>query len=109
MPREWTPADTKYFLPLLIERDGRKCYYCGEQVYLSSEIEKKPLSTRARQLANAQWAMRAVVEHRIPVSKGGEEFDINNMVVACVGCDRKKGSRFPGNFQEKKKKSKTRG
>jgi 5-methylcytosine-specific restriction endonuclease McrA len=108
MPREWKAGDTAYFLPLLIERDGKKCHYCNKQVYLVSEIEKKPLSTRARQLANAQWEMRAIVEHKIPVSKGGEEFDMNNMVLACVGCDRKKGSRFPGHFQRSRKTHKNR-
>lgn len=108
MPREWTAGDTAYFLPLLIERDGKKCHCCDKRVYLTSEIEKKPLSTRARQLANAQWKMRAIVEHRIPVSQGGEEFDINNMVIACVSCDQKKGNRFPGNFERNIKTRKNR-
>jgi 5-methylcytosine-specific restriction endonuclease McrA len=104
MSRQWTPADTAYFLPLLIERDGKKCFYCERQVYLKNEILENPRSTRERQLAAARRPRKATIDHRTPISKGGSEFDIANMVVACMACNQQKRDRFAASFQHVKKK-----
>ncbi|MDP3795488.1 MAG: HNH endonuclease [bacterium] len=101
MARQWTPQDTKYFLPLLIERDGKQCFYCGVVVYLAEEILLNPCSKRERQLRDAQKKRQATVDHRIAVSQGGNEFDIANMVVACSVCNQKKGTRSPRSFKQK--------
>lgn len=101
MARAWTSQDTRYFLPLLIERDGRRCHYCGNETYLLEEIPLSPKSARERQLANARIPKRATVDHRIPVSKAGDEFDMANMVIACYTCNQKKGARFPRHFEKK--------
>lgn len=106
MAREWMPQDTRYFLQLLIERDGKRCYYCGDEVYLVEEIPLKPKSTRERQLANARRQKRTTVDHRIPVSQGGDEFDTTNMVIACYACNQQKGTRFPRKFEKDKKRAK---
>ena len=103
MSREWNKNHSRKFLALLIERDGKSCHYCGQEVFRASEIDPKPLSTRARQLAHAREPLRATVDHRIPVSKGGKEFDLENMVVACISCNQDKGNRFPKKFKENKK------
>ena len=36
----------------------------------------------------------ATVDHVMPLSKGGAEFDEANCVVACYRCNQKKGDRF---------------
>lgn len=104
MSREWTARDTAYFLPLLIERDGKVCHYCGRAVYLASEIEKNPRSTHERKLAEARKPFRVIISRKVPVSKGGSEFDLSNMVVACFTCSDQKKARFSSKFKEKKKR-----
>lgn len=104
MSKEWTARDTAYFLPLLIERDGKVCHYCGRIVYLTNEIEKNPRSTQERKLAAARKPFRAIISRKVPVSKGGSEFDLSNMVVACSTCTHQKKARLSSKFQKNKKR-----
>lgn len=104
MHREWTAEDTGYFLPLVIQRDGKTCFYCGVETCLTSEIPRDPKSTAERRMARAMKGKKATIDHLVPVSKGGAEFDIENMVVACLRCNQEKGQKFPKAFIRKKKK-----
>lgn len=54
---------------ILLKRDGAYCYLCGE----------------------IQIPWRMVVEHKIPLSRGGTN-DISNLAMACKDCDTAKGS-----------------
>jgi hypothetical protein len=104
MAREWTADDTKYFLRILLKRHGKKCHYCGIETCLSSEIPKKAKSTAERRMMHAMEARRITIDHVIPISKGGKEFDVDNMVIACLKCNRQKGARFPKAFARNKKR-----
>lgn len=61
----WSPIRTRIF-----ERDGYACQYCG---------------TRDGRLE---------CDHRIPLSRGGSDHD-DNLVTACLSCNRSKGARTP--------------
>lgn len=39
------------------------------------------------------------VDHVIPVSRGGAQWDLDNLVPACVSCNSKKGNRTPGEWR----------
>src|ERR1700719_1561322 len=71
----------------LFEKHGGKCYFCGR--------DTKP---------SLGWSYRpefATVEHLIPRSKGGAGPE--NLVLACFGCNQKKGSMMPEEFMNTKK------
>lgn len=54
-------------------RDGKECQYCGKTI---------------RTLASAH------IDHIVPLAQGGSN-DEDNLVLACVACNRKKGARTP--------------
>lgn len=54
----------------LLRRDGMKCQYCGK--------------------SNVQLT----IDHILPRSRGGRE-EWENLVIACVSCNNKKGNRTP--------------
>jgi hypothetical protein len=58
------------------DRDGWHCWYCGQPI------------------APAKYGVpnRAVVDHQIPLSQGGEDNDAN-LVAACNACNAKKGAK----------------
>jgi 5-methylcytosine-specific restriction endonuclease McrA len=56
----------------IIERDKSTCYMCG------------------RKLGYAEL----VIDHVIPISRGGSHSE-DNMKVACAPCNRRKGSKLP--------------
>ncbi len=66
-PRNWS----KVHYPAVYERDGALCRYCGC-------VEADLLS----------------VDHVVPRCQGGTD-DIENLVVACMACNRRKGGRTP--------------
>jgi 5-methylcytosine-specific restriction endonuclease McrA len=100
--REWGSKDHARFIPVLIERDGKKCHYCKKEVYLAAEIRKQAYSKRDRDLIKAQRRKRATIDHRYPRSKGGDPFDPKNMVIACVTCNQKKDDRTEISFRKAK-------
>jgi 5-methylcytosine-specific restriction endonuclease McrA len=53
-----------------LERQGNRCHYCG-----------CPISDRDQ---------TATLDHVVPISKGGEQFDHTNCVAACAPCNRAK-------------------
>lgn len=66
--------------------DGKLvCYYCGRDD-LVSEVED--MSSAARR------AILATIDHKVPLSKGGKQFDPDNCVVACCPCNEKKGNKL---------------
>lgn len=56
----------------VLARDGRRCRYCGRQIGPRSVLH---------------------LDHVIPVSRGGAD-TLENLVVACEGCNRRKGARL---------------
>ena len=64
------------------ERGSLKCEYCG------ADNLHKVTEGVARN-------MRATLDHVIPRSRGGAEYDVDNLVVACEPCNAKKGNKMP--------------
>ena len=56
----------------VLARDGFVCYYCGQD---------------AEQ-----------VDHIVPISRGGDPVDLDNMVACCKTCNISKGNRSQGVF-----------
>ena len=58
---------------VVYERDGGLCMKCGKKV------DKKSFH----------------VDHIIPLSKGGPEWDLNNLELSCIKCNLEKGGKIP--------------
>lgn len=61
----------------VIERDGRRCHYCGCIVIERSQTEKLQQNT-------------LTIDHKVPRSRGGTNHP-DNLVVACFQCNHAKG------------------
>jgi hypothetical protein len=59
----------------VLARDGYVCYYCGQDA--------------------------TTVDHVIPIAKGGDPINMDNMVAACRRCNSSKGSRSEGLFLQR--------
>jgi hypothetical protein len=59
----------------VLARDGHVCYYCGQDA--------------------------TTVDHVIPIAKGGDPINMDNMVAACRRCNSSKGSRSEGLFLQR--------
>lgn len=59
----------------VLARDGYTCYYCGQDA--------------------------TTVDHVIPIVKGGDPINMDNMVAACRRCNSSKGSRSEGLFLQR--------
>jgi hypothetical protein len=59
----------------VLVRDGYACYYCGQDA--------------------------TTVDHVIPIAKGGDPINMDNMVAACRRCNSSKGSRSEGLFLQR--------
>lgn len=57
-------------------KSGQTCAYCGNRI---------------EHFADAR------LDHRIPLAQGGSN-NLNNLRLACVPCDKKKGAKQPHNF-----------
>lgn len=66
------------------------CHYCGIQ----------PLVTNFM-APGVKDKFKATLDHVIPRSRGGGDFDTNNLVVCCHKCNQKKKDLMPGQFKSK--------
>ena len=70
-------------------------------------LTRKYKSVRLQVLARDEWTCRycqqdaTTVDHVIPIVKGGDPIDMNNMVAACRSCNSSKGSRSEGLFLQR--------
>jgi 5-methylcytosine-specific restriction endonuclease McrA len=70
-------------------------------------LSRKYKSIRLQVLARDEWTCRycqqdaTTVDHVIPIVKGGDPIDMNNMVAACRSCNSSKGSRSEGLFLQR--------
>lgn len=62
------------------ERGTLTCHYCGRDGL-------------AKVTEGVVRHYRATLDHVIPRAKGGAEYDINNLVVACEPCNQEKGCK----------------
>jgi len=66
--KEWLTFRVKY----LSQFESLVCHYCGKEGLLIETDDEEHLAT---------------VDHVVPLSKGGAEFDPENLVVACLSCN----------------------
>ena len=79
--RVWFTFRNKY-MKRQRKKGKLKCFYCGRSP-LDSNCNN-PYSNKAK----------ATIDHIIPLSKGGKEYDESNLVVACYKCNQKKGDKY---------------
>ncbi|WP_185974605.1 HNH endonuclease [Deinococcus detaillensis] len=72
----------------LVQQNG-KCYYCGRK-----------LSWYTR---NHRADHKAIVEHYIPLSKGGRNH-ISNVVISCTSCNLSKSTKTGSEYMENRKR-----
>lgn len=68
------------------------CLYCQRALF--SDAPRMPCKPKDHVFRRKKHIPRqdiATIDHVIPLSKGGERFDPNNLVVACHSCNSKKG------------------
>lgn len=86
---------SRNYLNTVLKNKGiLKCTYCGK-VHLKIEEENMRVSHN----------IKATIDHVVPLSKGGDIFDVFNIVVACSKCNSKKGNMSLFEYLEKFKKS----
>lgn len=66
-----------------VARDGPNCSYCGVPTVVLPYGEIP---------ADFPWHRLRTLDHLIPVSKGGKDV-LENLVISCVDCNERKGSR----------------
>lgn len=65
------------------------CHYCGKTgLKIEVDITKK-----------SELKFLATIDHVVPISKGGAQFDPDNYVVACFNCNQKKGDNENFDFR----------
>ena len=69
----------------IYQRTGKKCAYCGRDVY-ETVPENSPIFL--------------TIDHIKPVSKGGHKSNIGNLVCACKECNENKADMLLRKFRE---------
>jgi len=59
------------------------CIYCNRSNLLKAVPDESKQSIK----------ILATIDHIIPVSKGGDEFDYNNLAIACRPCNERKSNK----------------
>ncbi len=72
---------------------GGKCYYCGTNCH-------------SRDPRHDQYG---TVDHKIPKSRIKRPFGKENLVLACLKCNRLKGDMLPEEFMQVLKSTKSKG
>jgi 5-methylcytosine-specific restriction endonuclease McrA len=67
------------------------CHYCGSG-YLVTNFQAPGVKSR----------FKATLDHVVPRSRGGGDFDEANLVVCCHQCNQRKKDLLPNQFQSKK-------
>lgn len=79
------------FLKRLQKQQNLICHYC----------KSSPLVRNNQAPYSIKENKKATIDHVIPVSKGGKEFLIENLVVCCARCNRKKADLDLNDFIKK--------
>lgn len=82
-------------------RDHYQCRYCGERVILTAvmrlvsrlypDLFPYHLNWKADSTHPAFVSRSATLDHIQPLADGGDPVDLDNLVTACWGCNRRKG------------------
>jgi len=78
----------RIFFNQIVEQQGTlSCHYCGNYPLQRDSKEHKLLAT---------------LDHVIPISKGGDKYNPENIVVACGHCNSQRGNKDIKNFKPKR-------
>lgn len=80
-----------------------ECHYC--KVQLMSDAPKMPCKLKDhifKRNNNVPKDKQATIDHVVPLSKGGAEYDETNLVIACHSCNGKKADKTLEEFENKR-------
>lgn len=87
----------------IAEQEKLICKYCNKELVSDAPINpRSPKHHVFKRVKGLPKDSIATVDHVIPVSKGGPQFDKNNLVVACTKCN---GAKADKTLEEWKGKS----
>jgi 5-methylcytosine-specific restriction endonuclease McrA len=66
------------------------CKYCGKKDLVIEFDSHRPIPK----------TIKATIDHIIPISKGGEIYDVNNIAIACARCNARKSDLLPEDFEK---------
>lgn len=87
----WLDFRHEFLKKELAEKGVLKCNYCPRKDLV--------IGHRKNHHKNRFIDNLATVDHVTPLSKGGDKYDIDNMVVSCRCCNRHKGDSDPTEFE----------
>lgn len=79
-----------YLSDQLVRCGTLTCTYCQKKDLVIEFDSHRPVPK----------SIKATIDHVVPISKGGEIYDINNIVVACARCNSRKSDLLPEEFQK---------
>ena len=87
---QWVSFRSAFLKRVEAHSGNLSCHYCGRKG-LVSELPDD--------YSRADLKRLATLDHVVPRSQGGAEFDKGNIVVACHPCNQRKGNKMPDEFQ----------
>lgn len=78
-------------IKLLYHRDGPSCFYCGKNMMNFTEYTRTKGRLAANDIKRAP-VNYPTINHILPKTMGGVS-KLYNLVVACAGCNKRKGDR----------------
>ena len=89
----WVSFRMAFLKRIKAQQGHLECHYC----HCKGLVEELPDDA-----TRADLKRLATLDHVVPISQGGAEYDGTNLVVACHSCNQKKGNRMPDEFTERK-------
>lgn len=83
--RIWLSFRNRFLKKVEKKHGTLECFYCGlKPLYKNSKI--------------TPYKYRATIDHVLPRSRGGREYDESNLVVCCAYCNHRKGDKLLRDF-----------
>ena len=86
---QWVSFRSAFLKRVMARRGHLACHYCGRKG-LVSELPDDYTRADLKRLAT--------LDHVVPRSQGGAEYDRSNIVIACHPCNQRKGNKMPEEF-----------
>src|SRR5690606_18539471 len=89
---KWIKFRDKFVLDAAAKNGGKiNCCYCDTELLIKTGLRKKGEGKTPANLAT--------VDHYLPKFLGGDEYDLNNLRIACYRCNSCKGSLTPEEWE----------
>lgn len=83
------------------KQENLTCAYCKKALVSDAPLNpRSPKHHIFKRQKGLQKDLIATVDHVNPVSKGGERFNISNLVIACNDCNGKKADMSPEQWNQ---------